>query len=102
MKHPISFIMPCYNWADTVTAAIRSIVETNLEEGDEIIVVDDASTDTTYSILSDLASQYSAIKLCRHHINKGTAAAGRNTGIDHSRHELLFCLDADNILYPNS
>lgn len=101
MKHSISFIMPCFNCADTVAAAIGSIIETNLEAGDEIIVVDDASTDNTYCILSDLTSQHNAIKLYRHQINKGTAA-GRNTGINYSCHELIFCLDADNILYPNS
>ncbi|EMR00860.1 glycosyltransferase family 2 protein [Cesiribacter andamanensis] len=102
MKHSISYIMPCYNCADTVDAAIASILETNLQPGDELILVDDASTDSTAEKLQAYADEHEQILLCRHHINKGTAAAGRNTGIDRAAHELIFCLDADNLLYPNS
>ncbi len=102
MEPSISFIMPCFNCSDTVDASIRSILETNLTKGDEIILIDDASTDDTYDKLQAYTRQYDFIKLCRHNINKGTAAAGRNTGIDHARNELIFCLDADNILKPDS
>lgn len=102
MASGISFIIPCYNCADTVEASIRSIVDTNLAAGDEIILIDDASTDNTLEKLQEWARQYSYIKVYRHNINKGTAAAGRNTGIDHALHELIFCLDADNVLYPHS
>jgi glycosyltransferase involved in cell wall biosynthesis len=102
MNHSISFIMPCFNCADTVDAAIASILDTNLQPGDELILIDDASTDSTPEKLEAYARRHPFIKLLRHGLNKGTAAAGRNTGIDASQHELIFCLDADNILYPNS
>lgn len=102
MKQPISFIIPCYNCADTLEESLLSILETNLEAGDEIILIDDASTDGTLQLLRRWGEKYPFIKVLRHNINKGTAAAGRNTGIDASVNELVFCLDADNILYPNS
>jgi len=94
--------MPCYNCADTIDESIITIIETNLTEGDEIILIDDESTDETYKRLLYYGSLYSFVKVLRHFNNKGTAAAGRNTGIDHASHELIFCLDSDNILKPNS
>ncbi|WP_147294186.1 glycosyltransferase family 2 protein [Pontibacter diazotrophicus] len=102
MKNSISFIMPCFNCSATMDASIMSIINTNFEEGDEIILIDDASIDDTYAKALSYSNRYSFIKVLRHHNNKGTAAAGRNTGIDQASSDLIFCLDSDNILRPNS
>ncbi|MES2891463.1 MAG: glycosyltransferase family 2 protein [Bacteroidota bacterium] len=102
MKTNISFIVPCYNCAETVSQTLLSVIETNMEPGDEIILIDDASTDETNELLSKFAASYSFIKLLKHFRNKGTAAAGRNTGMDAATHDLFFCIDADNILKPGS
>jgi len=101
-KRNISFIIPAYNCAKTVTESIESIFNGNFTSGDEIIVVDDASTDNTLKVLKKLQMRYSVIRIFQHHYNKGSAAAGRNTGIDNSKNDLIFCLDADNVLSPNS
>jgi glycosyltransferase involved in cell wall biosynthesis len=98
----ISFIMPAYNGADTIEESIESIFNGNFENGDEVIIVNDASTDKTLDIVNNLQKKYPAIRIISHNINKGSAAAGRNTGIDNSKNELIFCLDADNILAPNT
>lgn len=98
----ISFVVPCYNCSQTIDDTLASILTANLSDRDEIILVDDASTDDTYQKLVAYQANYPFIKVLRHFINKGSAAAGRNTGIDHSANELIFCLDADNLLYPNS
>lgn len=102
MEKNISFIVPCYNCADTVLASFASILDGNIKSGDEIVLIDDASTDETYKILSAFASEYSFVKVVKHHRNKGSAAAGRNTGMDVAKNDLFFCLDSDNILNPNS
>jgi glycosyltransferase involved in cell wall biosynthesis len=102
MKSSISFIIPCYNCADTVEESVNSIIKGNLEDGDEIILIDDGSTDNTYALLTSYQSRYSFIRVVRHNINKGSAAAGRNSGIDLAGNDLIFCLDSDNILYPGS
>lgn len=99
---PISYVIPCHNCADTIHDAVMSVVLGNLGSGDEIILVDDASTDGTLAVLEDFAKSYHFIRLLRHKINKGSAAAGRNTGIDRAQNELILCLDADNILAPGS
>lgn len=98
----ISFIIPAYNCADTIRETIVSIYNDNFEEGDEVIIIDDASTDSTSKIIEELSKKYPSIKIVKHNINKGSAAAGRNTGIDVSKNELIFCLDADNVLSPKS
>lgn len=97
----ISFFIPAFNCADTIIESVNSIINTNSGEGDEIIIVNDGSTDHTANVLNNLAEKYSFIKIINHKRNRGGAAA-RNTAIENARHEILFCLDSDNILAPNS
>lgn len=98
----ISFIVPAYNCAKFLPDAVNSIFDGNFVKGDEIVIVDDASTDNTLQVAANLQVKYPQINIFRHHYNKGSAAAGRNTGIDNSINNLIFCLDADNVLCPNS
>ena len=68
MKEKISVLIPTYNVGKFVEKAIRSVMQqsyTNLE----IIVVDDFSTDDTFSILQKLANEDSRIKLFRNKQN---------------------------------
>ena len=98
----VSFIVPTFNCQDYVSQAIDSIVASNLQMGDELIVVDDASTDGTLNTLGRLQRKYPVTRIVNHAINKGTAAAARNTGIEQASNPVLFCLDADNVLLPHS
>lgn len=102
MNQHISFIVPCFNCIDTIDESVMSIINGNLEQGDEIILIDDASIDDTLTKLKQYKTNYPFVKVVTHNINKGTAAAARNTGIDQSKNALIFCLDADNILHPHS
>ncbi len=97
----ISFFIPAYNCAKTVTESVISILETNFQEGDELIVVNDCATDNTAQVLDDLKARFPIIQVLNHKRNKGGAAA-RNTAVEHARNELLFCLDSDNVLAPDS
>lgn len=101
-KDRLSFVIPAYNCQDTISESIESIFIDNFSFGDEVIVVDDASTDSTLEVLGKLKIKYPQIKILKHKINKGSAAAGRNTAIEQAENELIFCLDSDNILEPNS
>ena len=101
-KRNISFIIPAYNCAKTISESVESIFNGNFTQGDEVIIIDDASTDKTLKVVKKLQRKYPTIRILQHHYNKGSAAAGRNTGIDNSKNDLIFCLDADNVLSPNS
>jgi glycosyltransferase involved in cell wall biosynthesis len=97
----ISFIIPAYNCEKTLTEAVDSIVKTNLGQGDEIIIVNDASTDNTQVVVDSLKRKFSFIRSFQHKNNRGGGAA-RNTAVDNAQNELIFCLDSDNILSENS
>jgi glycosyltransferase involved in cell wall biosynthesis len=96
----ISFFIPAYNCAETIAESVDSIMETNFADGDELIIVNDASTDTTSATLKKLKEKYPVI-IIDHVRNKGGAAA-RNTAVENAKNDLLFCLDADNVLERNS
>lgn len=91
--------MPAYNCAATVRESVQSIIQGNLEPEDEIVIVDDASTDGTKAALAELEKQYGFVNVIHHKRNRGGGAA-RNTAVEHSRHDLIFCLDSDNLLAP--
>lgn len=96
MSPKISIIIPCYNCEKTLEEAVASCFTQNLENF-EIVMVDDASTDNTREIIKKLLEKYKEIKVIYHDKNKGGGAA-RNTGINNSSGELIFCLDSDDIL----
>lgn len=97
----LSFFIPAYNCASTIEEAVNSIINDNFYEGDELVIVNDHSTDETAIVLEGLKIRHPHIKVINHTHNKGGGAA-RNTGIENTSHELLFCLDSDNVLVPGS
>jgi glycosyltransferase involved in cell wall biosynthesis len=101
MNTNISFIMPAYNCAATVEESVKSIMDGNFQDGDELVIVNDCSTDNTESVLNDLKAKYPEIKIIKHTRNKGGAAT-RNTAIKNTQNQILFCLDSDNVLVPGS
>jgi glycosyltransferase involved in cell wall biosynthesis len=102
MKLPsVSFFIPSYNCASTVRESVQSIIETNYLEGDEIIMTNDCSTDNTSEILESLSSEFTFIRVFQNKRNRGGAAT-RNICIENAKHDLLFCLDSDNMLADNS
>ena len=66
----------------------------NLSHGDEVIIVDDGSTDKTPEVLADIGRDYPAVKVLKHAANKGGAVA-RNTAVENAAHSILFCLDSE-------
>ena len=99
---PLSFIVPAYNCSGTLPQTVASIFAGNLDAMDEIIIVDDSSTDDTPRIIAQLKESYANLRVFTHPINKGTAAASRNTGIENASNPLIFCIDSDNVLASNS
>ena len=99
--HMLSFIVPCYNCADTIRDSIASIFQQSLPIPFEVVCADDCSTDNTLRILREYAEKNSNLHVFTHEKNKGGAAA-RNTCVRNSSGDLIFCLDSDNILVPGS
>lgn len=96
----VSIIIPTYNYADKVGRAIDSAREQDYEHIDNIIVVDDGSTDdgATERIVQDVAKIDSRVLYIKQS-NAGVAVA-RNTGIASSQSKYVCCLDADDRIKP--
>ncbi len=92
----VSVIIPTYNRAGFVGEAIESL-RSQTRPPDEIIVVDDGSTDHTAEVLSRFDSCISVIT----QPNAGLSAA-RNTGLRAATGDLIALLDSDDTLLPKS
>jgi glycosyltransferase involved in cell wall biosynthesis len=88
----LSVIMPVFNERQTIETIISRVQDVGL--ADEIIVVDDGSTDGTRDILNELADRQNEITLILHEKNQGKGAAVR-TGILAAKAELVLIQDAD-------
>jgi len=98
----ISFVIPAFNAADTITESIDSIFNGNFATGDEVIIVNDCSTDETAAVIERLKNKYNeSISIVTNEQNKGCPAT-RNVGIRKATNELIFNLDADNVLVSGS
>lgn len=93
----VSVVIPCYNVADYVRSAVESALNQTLPP-QEVICVDDGSTDDTFDILRGLKESGADI-LIRSQENCGATAA-RNVGLDICNAEYVCFLDADDILHP--
>lgn len=97
MKAPlVSVIVPTFNRRDLVTEAIRSVLA-QTQPVDEIIVIDDGSTDGTAAALTEAFG--SRIRYVWQE-NAGVSAA-RNRGLALAEGEYLTLLDSDDRWHPD-
>lgn len=87
----ISVVMPVYNEVNTIGEILRRVQAVGV--ADEIVVVDDGSSDGTREILNDYKSNH-CVKIIFHAQNQGKGAAVR-TGIRNASGDLLLIQDAD-------
>jgi len=90
----VSIVIPTYNRATMIGKAVESVLA-QCREGDEVIVVDDGSTDNTAEILDRFGD-----RIRRFHLSNSGAGTARNTGIREARNELLAFLDSDDEWIP--
>jgi cellulose synthase/poly-beta-1,6-N-acetylglucosamine synthase-like glycosyltransferase/peptidoglycan/xylan/chitin deacetylase (PgdA/CDA1 family) len=94
---PVSIIVPAYDEAVSIAAAVRSLAASDYPEV-ETIVVDDGSTDGTAEVVEQLGLD--GVTLIRQP-NRGKAAA-LNRGIAAARHDILVTVDADTVFEPST
>ncbi len=90
----VSFVIPVYNEEESIRQLYQEIIRNNPIPDYEIIYIDDGSTDSTYSILSELAKEDTKVKLIKFRRNFGKAAA-LQIGFKIARGDYIFTMDAD-------
>jgi glycosyltransferase involved in cell wall biosynthesis len=96
MSMTLSVIIPCYNAEPFVAQTIRSVLE-QTRPPDEIIVVDDGSTDGSVEVVRQFGDR---VRLLTG--RNGGASPTRNKGLDHATGDALMFLDADDVLGPTA
>src|SRR6202023_3733794 len=94
-RKTVSVIIPVFNGADTIAAAIDSALAQEFGGDIEVIVVNDGSTDATSSVLDAYRARVTVLD----RVNGGPASA-RNAGVRASHGEYIAFLDADDIWMP--
>lgn len=98
MSEPaISVVMPAYNRAATIKAAVDSILDQDFADF-ELLVVDDCSTDSTADIVDAIADP--RVRCLRQPTNRGPSAA-RNRGVREARAPLVCFIDSDDRFLPH-
>lgn len=87
---PVSVVIPTHDRARVVARAVRSVLAC-LEDGDEVVVVDDGSSDDTGDVLCRFGDAVRCVT-----ISHSGAARARNVGIATARHPLIGFLDSDD------
>jgi glycosyltransferase involved in cell wall biosynthesis len=95
----LSVVMPVYNVGAYLPACLDSLMA-QTRPPDEIIAVDDGSTDNCAAILADYASRMPNLRVIRQ-ANGGLSAA-RNTGLANASGDYLVFLDSDDFLSDNA
>lgn len=98
MSDKIDVIIPCHNAEQTLDRAVASVI--NQEELGVVWLIDDASCDGTYQVMSQWQQAYpDKVRLERFAQNKGVAQA-RNVGAMLSKACHIAFLDADDAYQP--
>ena len=95
----VSIVIPAYNAAGTISSCLESVCSQSWKT-QEIIVVDDGSTDDTAAIVQKLQAKDPRIQLFRQ-ANSGVSMA-RNLGLTKSTGTYVRFVDADDALKPGS
>ncbi|MEI6654791.1 MAG: glycosyltransferase family 2 protein, partial [Verrucomicrobiota bacterium] len=92
----LTILVPAYNEEASLADTIRSIQD-QTRAVQEVIVIDDCSTDDTFAVASALG-----VTVMRPPHNTGSKAGAQNFGLRHVKTELCMAIDADTMLAPDA
>ena len=93
-KPSISFVIPAMNEEESLEELVDRIDQNVGTANYEIILIDDGSTDDTWTVIQALADINIAVRGLRFRSNRGKAA-GLQAGFDVAEGDLIFTMDAD-------
>ena len=91
----ISILMAAYNAGSTIEAAVSSVIAQTYGSW-ELIIVDDASADQSYDLISAFAQKDERITVIRNEVNRGVSFT-RKRALSNARGNWIAILDSDDI-----
>lgn len=91
-------IITCHNNASTISDAVLSCLNQTMPF-DEIVIVNDKSSDSSAALITELADLYSSIRVLNLASNLGPSAA-RDLGIRKLETDFFTQLDGDDLFWP--
>jgi len=95
----VSVIVPAYNEEPVIAETIKSLLASDYEKF-EIIVVDDGSTDETSEVVRREFGTTDRVRLFK--VQNGGKAQALNFGLKQSNGDIIIALDADTIFPPQT
>jgi dolichol-phosphate mannosyltransferase len=93
----LAIIVPCYNEAESLDKLVAALATAQTALADysvELVLVDDGSSDETCRLLEERYAGREDVRLVRHSVNRGIAAA-IETGLASSDADVVASIDAD-------
>lgn len=93
---PLSVVMPAYNEADGIHAAVAAVQTLVLDRvaGAELVVVNDGSRDNTGALLDEMAARDPRVRVV--HKPNGGHGPAIMTGVEAASGAFIFLIDSDN------
>lgn len=98
MNELVSIITPTFNAEKFIRATIESVLNQSYQNW-EMILIDDASTDGTVSIIKEFTQKDNRLKLTELSKNSGNGFA-RNVALEKATGKYIAYLDADDLWFP--
>ena len=95
----LSVVIPSYNDAKNIPLAIASANQ--IKYVNEIIVVDDCSTDNTELIIKDIEANCKKIKYYRNSVNQGSGLSFLK-GLENLKNSYVIMLNSDDFFIPKA
>ena len=109
VTHPkVSVLIPVYNVEKYVKRCIDSVLAQTMQDGVEVIIVNDCTPDRSMEIIFEALRTYNAnaaekkmmVRVVSHDTNRGSAAA-RNTAISYATGDYIIYVDSDDWIEPD-
>src|SRR5262245_31118099 len=91
----ISVVLPNYNHARFLPRSLTCLLR-QTRPADEVIVIDDGSTDDSLAVIGEFARREPRVRVLRNEKNSGVVAT-LNRGLAEARGELVFLASSDDL-----
>jgi len=94
----LTVVMPNYNHAQYLPKSLKALLDRD-RPPDELIVIDDGSTDDSWNVIQDFARQYPRLRPYRNERNLGVLATV-DRGLELARGDYFYGAAADDYVRP--